>query len=171
MINTAYWPVWLAILLSGLAGIYQVITEFQKIANLFGKFGRGIYERSRARHRMDTKEFHEAVRVAVEEERERWEVDEARALTVVKERLEYFIGLSEQQQAELIEMRWYKRVDTAYGEYESEWHHRLRLAILRASKNGGAIPIEILPEHIHRGDFERMCREKDSFNWRTWGIL
>jgi hypothetical protein len=171
MINTTYWPVWLAIAFSGLAGGYQAITEFQKVANLFGKFGRNIYEKSRARHRMDTKEFHEAVREAVAEERARWEADEARALTVVEQRLEYFIGLTKQQHEELIAVAWARRCDTAYGEYESEWHHRLRLAILRANQNGGAIPIEILPEHVHRGDFERMCREKDNFSWRTWGIL
>jgi hypothetical protein len=167
----SYWPAWLAIALAGMAGFYQVITEFSRFANLFGKWGRTLYQKSRERHRMDTEDFHKAVRKAVEEERQRWDEDEARELATVQERLNYFIGLAELQQREMAELSFQTRCHTAYTEYEAEWHHRLRIAISQALHNGGAVPVDKLPDHIHYAEFEKKCRDAGTMSWRGWGLL
>lgn len=167
----SYWPVWMAVLLSTVAGFYQIITEFQKFANLFGKWGRGIYTRSRTRFRMDTEEFNKAVRDATAEERTRWEAEEARAMVLYEGRLRYVSELTEAQQKELQEIQWQLRCHHAHAEYDSEWHHILQRLIMQAARNGGQIPITELPDHISFSDFEQCCRDNKSFAWREWGLL
>jgi hypothetical protein len=172
MINLAsYWPAWMAIILSLLAGLYQLITEFRKFANLLGPLGRRLYDRSRTRHKMDTTEFNQAVREATAEERERWEKDEARAMILYEGRLKHVSDLTEDQQRELKEVQWQLRCHHAHAEYDSEWHSILQRLIRRAARNGGQIPIDDLPDHIHFSDFEQMCRDNKNFSWRTWGLM
>lgn len=171
--NTAveFWPVWLAVTIAVLVGTNQLLTESEKFANLLGRFGRKVYDRARARSRMDTVEFSAAVRDAVKSERESWEAEETRAFAAVERDLAYVTGVTNRQQERLEEFEWSMRCLTAYTEYEADWHHRMRLAILKAEQNGGVIPVEDLEEkfpHMHYREFEEKCRTANNMNWRSW---
>lgn len=167
----AWWPGGLAIAIAMIVAVNQLIAESSKFANLLGGWGRKLHARARARYRMDTADFNEAVRDAVADERKRWEEDEARALKAVEGRLTYVTEITKAQQEEMNTLSWQIRCHTAYTEYEADWHHQLRMKIVKALKNGGAIPVEVLPEHIPFYDFERLCKDKSSFAWRTWPEL
>lgn len=157
--------------IAALVAFNQAIGESQKFANMLGKWGRKMHQRARANYRMDTTEFNAAVRDAVADERERWEAEEARALTMVEGRLSYVTGITETQQKELQELSWSLRCHTAYTEYEADWHHKLRMKIVQANQDGGKIPIEMLPDHKSYYEFEVLCKDKGNLNWRTWDEL
>lgn len=165
-----YWPAWLGIAIATLVAVNQAITESEKFANTLGGWARKMHARAQKRHRMDTVEFNEAVRDAVADERTRWENDEARSLKIVEGRLEYVTKITENQQTEMGALSFQVRCMTAYTEYEADWHHRLRLLILRANQNGGEIAIQTLPDHMAYYEFETMCKQKGNLNWRTWGL-
>ena len=171
MLNPQFWPAWLAIAIASVVGLGQLLTESEKVANLFGKWGRKIYNKARQRNRMDTEEFNRAVRDAVAEERERWERDEARALTIVEGEVKIVSDVAADQQRKMEEMYWTIRCLTAYTEYEADWHHRLRILVLQANANGGSIPISDFADHIHYAEFEKKCREHNNMNWRSWKEL
>lgn len=170
MANTliSYWPAWTAITLAGLVTLNQAITESEKFANMLGRVGRSIYERSKRRYQMDQIEFSRAVRTAVNEERQKWEDDETRALNVVSGQMEFVTGLASNQQKQLNEFSFQVRCLTSYVEYEADWHHKLRMMLLRA--NGEGLDFATLPDHLDFSEFERNCREKNNTAWRTWGI-
>ena len=67
----ALWPGWLAIAIAVIVSLNQLLSESEKFARLFGRFGRWVYARAKARHRMDLEEFNDAVRDSVADERER----------------------------------------------------------------------------------------------------
>jgi hypothetical protein len=166
-----YWPAWTAITVATLVMLNQAITESEKFANMLGRVGRAMYARSKRRYQMDQIEFSRAVRDAVGEERHRWEADEVRALNVVTGQMEYVVTVAAKQQEQLNELNFRVRCMTAYVEYEAEWHHRLRMLVLRADVNGGAVGISELPPHHDFAEFERKCNENKSTAWRTWGVL
>lgn len=170
MWNNSLWPAWLAIGFAILLTVNQLLSESEKFANLLGRFGRKMYERSRTRRRMDTVEFNAAVREAVKVERKAWEEDEERALKVMEGRLEFVTEITTAQQEQLKELNFQIRCHTAYSEYEAEWHNRLRILMLRAAQNGGTVAIDDFPPHMHYGDFEDFCRQHGNMRWRDWGI-
>jgi hypothetical protein len=45
------------------------------------------------------------------------------------------------------------------------------MKMVRALQNGGHIPVDSLPEHVAFYDFEKLCKDKGGFNWRTWPEL
>ena len=165
------WPAWVALAIGTLIAFNQGISESQKFANLLGGWARGMHQRARDRNRMDTEEFNKAVRQAVADERERWENDEARALTVVEKRLEHVIVITEEQQKEMQDLSWMNRCLIAYSEYESAWHHKMRLKTARAAANGGTIPVEEIINHIEYYEFQSLCKDRNSMAWRTWDLL
>lgn len=171
MLTNGTWPAWLAIGFAILLAFNQLLSESEKAANVLGKFGRWIYSRARARRRMDTVEFTEAVRKAVDKERQRWEDDEARELKVMEERVAFITELTQEQQRQLREITFELRCHRAYGDYEAAWHNRLRVLAMRADMNGGQIPIETLPPHIMYSEFEDRCRAEKTMIWRDWGLL
>lgn len=163
-----YWPAWVAIAVATLVMLNQAITESEKFANLLGRFGRAIYARSKRKYRMDQIEFSDAVRQAVADERKRWEEDETRSLTVVNERMAYVVGVAEKQSDQIKELSFQLRCMTAYVEYEAEWHHRFRMAVLRADKGDGTVVVNDLPNHMHYAEFEKKCKDTGDMNWRIW---
>jgi hypothetical protein len=168
---TNYWPAWLAIVLATLVALNQAISESQKFANLLGGWARKMHARAKIRHRMDIEEFNDAVRDAVADERKRWEEDEASSINILERRLRHVSDMALAQQEEISELSWSRRCNGAYAEYESYWHQKLRVLILKANRNGGSIPIEELPENVPFHEFEQMCRERGNFNWQKWGII
>jgi hypothetical protein len=171
MLNSEMWPAWLAIGFAILLTLNQLLSESEKFANLLGRFGRKLHARARDRRRMDTIEFTSAVREAVNEERERWERDEERALKIMEDRLEYVTDITKAQQEQLKGLSFDLRCLTAYSEYETSWHNRLRMLAARAATNGGKVPIEELPPHIGFGEFEERCKREGNMRWREWNIL
>lgn len=171
----SYWPAWVALAATGLAILNQAITESQKLANVFGRFGRKLYDRARRRARMDNEEFNTALDKRLEvkrtEWRKEWEADEARALTALRRDMTYVAGVAESQQERLDTLEFEVRCHTAYSEYEAAWHNRLRILAERANNNGGEIPVALLPEHVHYDEFEERCKSEGNMNWRRWGIL
>lgn len=164
------WPAWVVLFVASLVLLNQLITESEKFANLLGRFGRELYNRSKRRYQMDQVEFSKAVRDAVADERKRWEEDEARALTVVEGRMEFVSKLAGTQQDQLKELSFQLGCMRAYVEYEAEWHHRLRLRLL-AVQNEGLIKVDDLPDHMLYVDFESRCREAGNMSWRSWGLV
>lgn len=171
MTSSGWWPAWLAMAIAGLVAFNQAIAESKKFASLLGGWGRKMHDRARSRYQMDTAEFNAAVRDAVADERARWDSEEARALTMVEGRLKYVTEITETQQKELQELSWSLRCHTAYTEYEADWHHKLRMKVVQANRDGGKIPIGDLPDHRSYYEFETLCKDKGNLNWRTWDEL
>ena len=165
-----FWPAWLAVVIASLVMLNQMITESEKFANMLGGWARKLHERAKRRYKMDTIEFNEAVRQAVASERQRWESDEARALKAVEGQLTFVAKVAEDQQKQLNNLNWAQRCLTAYTEYEAQWHHKLRMAILKAEQNGGHLPVDAVVDHIHYAEFEERCRKSGNMNWRAWDI-
>lgn len=161
------WPAWLAVGLGALVGLNQLVTESEKFANALGRAGRAWHARARRRYRVDVAEFNAALTERLEEERQRWRDEEARALVAVQGRLKYVTELVTTQQTEMTELEFQIRCFSSYAEYEADWHHRLRMLIIKADLNGRHINIDQLPDHIPFTDFEHECRVK-GMNWRTW---
>lgn len=171
MLNSPLWPAWLAVAIAALLTINQLISESEKFANSLGRVGRKLYERARTRRRMDTVEFNVAVREAVKAERKSWEDDEAREMKVMEGRLQFVTEITEEQQKQLREITFELRCHRAYGDYEGEWHNKLRIMALRAANNGGEIAIDALPPHLMYSEFEEHCQQRDNMRWREWGII
>jgi uncharacterized phage-like protein YoqJ len=168
---TSLWPAWTALGVGALVTLNQLLTESEKFANLLGSVGRKFYARSKLKYQMDQIQFSTAVRAAVNDERKRWEEDESRALAVVTGQMAYVSSTAEEQQKQLEGLSFQIRCMTAYVEYEANWHHQLRMQMLRAdSKNDGMISIETLPNHMDYSDFEGNCKKFNSMAWRSWGI-
>lgn len=163
------WPAWVVLFVASLVLLNQLLTESEKFANLLGRFGRGIYDRSKRRYQMDQVEFSNAVRTAVAEERKQWEETEDRALTTVRGQMELVSTVAKNQQDQLKEFNFQLNCMRAYVEYEAEWHHKLRMRLLSV-ENQGLIKIDDLPEHMMYNDFETKCREAGTVSWRTWGL-
>lgn len=166
-----YWPAWVAILVATLVMLNQLITESEKFANVLGSIGRKMYARSKRRYQMDQIEFSKAVRDAVSDERQKWEDDEARALSAVEGQMTFVADVAEKQQIQLAELSFQLRCMTAYVEYEAEWHHKLRMRILTSDPVNAVISVEDLPDHLHYAEFERKCKDSNSLSWRSWGIM
>lgn len=161
------WPAWLAILLAGAAGLHTLITTSEKVANLFGRVGRWLHRRARKSYILDIQEFNLVVNKAIGEARDKWEAEESRALSVVEERLKYMTDLVDRQQLELRELGFRHLCTLSYIEYEAEWHHRLRMAIIDQNDPTALLPA--VEQHISYAEFETKCRSRGT-NWRQWSL-
>jgi hypothetical protein len=146
----------------------QLITESEKFANLLGGIGRRMYARSKRRYQMDQIEFSTAVRNAVNDERKKWEEDEARALKALDGQMDFVTETAKQQQQQLSELSFQVRCMTAYVEYEADWHHKLRMLLLKLDPKVGIVSVDDLPHHMDYTEFENKCKESKNTNWRRW---
>lgn len=166
----SYWPAWLALVVSALIAFNRLIDESKKFASFFGEWGRKRHEKTLRRHQMDLQATHfaDAVKQAVENARKAWEEDENEAISALDRRLLVVAKVTEQQSKDIATCQRKINVMSAYADYESSWHNRMRAVV--AASSGGSVVVNDLPPHMNFWQFEAEYFKHPDIDRTWWGL-
>jgi len=168
-IFTSYWPAWLALVVSGVIAFNRMIEESKKFSAFFGEWGRNRRERALRRHQVDLQASHfaDAVKQAVEDARRKWQEDENEAIAALDRRLLVVAKVTEQQSRDIATCQKKINVMSAYADYESAWHNRMRAQV---AAQGDSVLVSELPPHMNFWQFEAQYLQKPDTDRSWWGL-